>query len=127
MAITADNPKAANAYLTATMLVADRTAIDQANFAQEYRNLVDSKYGGIPDAYMAQSMTTAFRADPRYSQEQYNKEKEALATFIAKTDPQIVKDIASGKYPPDVIDKIFKNSKMFNGVLGMSKYFIGRK
>lgn len=127
MAITADNPKAANAYLTATMLVADRAAIDQANFAQEYRNFVDSKYGAIPDAYMAQSMTTAFRADPRYSQEQYNKEKEALATFIAKTDPQIVKDIASGKYPPEVIDKIFKNSEMFNGVLGMSKYFIGRK
>jgi hypothetical protein len=119
-ALSSDNPKAANAYLSATMMVSDRMAIDEAKYAQNYRAQVDNAYPGIPNAYMAQGMDASFRSDPNFSQERYAKEKDALAKFISKFDPNVVRQMFSGQYNAEQIDKLFLQ---YEHVPNMSKYF----
>ena len=118
-AISMNNPKAANAYLAATTLVGDRMALDEQDYSEAYRQEVSKRYPG-QDAYLAQSMDSAFRKDPRYTQDRYRQEFEALNKFIANMPPDDVKAAFSGAVSADDIDKSFmENFKIPN----MSRYF----
>ena len=108
------NPESAT-KLSADLWVARQRQIDRDNFRIAYGKPSYNSFAQA-DAYFNEN----------YSMERYQREQAAIHQLL-KTDPQLLKDLRSGKLTPAQIDKGFE--KTFGQPFpGISRYFVsGRR
>lgn len=100
----------AYSQLAADLLVTNQRAID--------RDLHMSKYRADSNGLLSNAAQDFDRThDPAL----YNKEGEAIKKMIL-SQPELIKDLRSGKYSSEQIDKAFEKQ----GLRNMSRYFVGR-
>jgi hypothetical protein len=100
----------AYSQLASDLMTTNQRAID--------RDLHMSRYRADSDGLLANAAQDFDRThDPAL----YNKEGEAIKKMIL-SQPELIKDLRSGKYTSEQIDKAFEKQ----GLRNMSRYFVGR-
>lgn len=100
----------AYSQLAADLMVTNQRAID--------RDLHMSKYRADSNGLLSNAAQDFERT---HDSAMYNNEAESIKKMILKA-PDLIKDLRSGKYTSDQIDKVFETQ----GLRNMSRYFVGR-